>query len=173
MFDLDSIINIDPYSLNKSEKSVLYRDAFFSLTQHHNENCESYRKILCALSFDPSIKQDVANIPFLPVRIFKEHDLKSVEESQVVKTMTSSGTSGQRPSKIFLDRDTSRNQTKVLVKITSSFIGKKRLPMLVIDSKAVLKDRKQFSARGAGILGFSMLGRDVTYVLDENMELDV
>ncbi|SVD37850.1 uncharacterized protein METZ01_LOCUS390704, partial [marine metagenome] len=173
MFNLDSIIDVAPYSLKKSEKRALYGDAFFSLTQHHYENCKPYGKILNALSVDPFIQQDVANIPFLPVRIFKEHDLRSVEESQVVKTMTSSGTSGQRPSKIFLDRDTSRNQTKVLVKITSSFIGKKRLPMLVIDSKAVLKDRKQFSARGAGILGFSMLGRDVTYALDDNMELDV
>ncbi len=173
MFNLDSIIDVDPYSLNKSEKKALYGDAFFSLTQHHYENCEPYGKILNALSFDPSVKQDIANIPFLPVRIFKEHDLRSVEKSQVVKTMTSSGTSGQQPSKIFLDRDTSRNQTKVLVKVTSSFIGKKRLPMLVIDSKAALKDRNQFSARGAGILGFSMLGRDVTYALDENMKLDV
>tara|TARA_B100001013_G_scaffold102524_1_gene58175 strand:- start:3646 stop:4722 length:1077 start_codon:yes stop_codon:yes gene_type:complete len=173
MFNLDSIIEVAPYSLNKSEKNSLYEDAFFALTQHHYENCEPYGKILNALNIDPSIKQDVDNIPFLPVRIFKEHDLRSVEEPQVIKTMTSSGTSGQRPSKIFLDRDTSKNQTKVLVKVTSSFIGKKRLPMLVIDSKVVLKDRKQFSARGAGILGFSMLGRDVTYVLDENMELDV
>jgi hypothetical protein len=30
-----------------------------------------------------------------------------------------------------------------------------------------------FSARGAGILGFSMFGRDKIYALDENMQLDV
>ena len=47
------------------------------------------------------------------------------------------------------------------------------MPMLVIDSKAVLKNRNMFSARGAGILGFSLLGRDVTYALDENMDLDL
>jgi len=29
-----------------------------------------------------------------------------------------------------------------------------------------------FSARGAGILGFSMLGRDITYALDEEMQLN-
>ena len=45
--------------------------------------------------------------------------------------------------------------------------------MLVIDTKSVLKDRNPFSARGAGILGFSMLGFDVTYALDETMELDL
>jgi hypothetical protein len=41
-----------------------------------------------------------------------------------------------------------------------------------LDSKAVLKDRRMFSARGAGILGFAMLGYDVTYALDEDMNLD-
>ena len=39
-------------------------------------------------------------------------------------------------------------------------------------SRATLKDRALFSARGAGILGFSMLGYDVAYALDENMCLD-
>ena len=45
--------------------------------------------------------------------------------------------------------------------------------MLIIDTNSVLKDRKMFSARGAGILGFSMLGYDVTYALDEDMKLDI
>ena len=44
--------------------------------------------------------------------------------------------------------------------------------MLVIDTKSVLKDRNLFSARGAGILE-PMLGFDVTYALDETMELDL
>ena len=91
---------------------------------------------------------------------------------QIIKTMTSSGTTGQRVSKIYLDRETSARQSKALSKIVSDFTGKSRLPMLVIDSKAVLKNRNMFSARGAGILGFSMLGRDLTYALDENMEID-
>jgi len=86
--------------------------------------------------------------------------------------MTSSGTTGQAVSKIFLDRFNAANQTKVLAKIVSSLIGEKRLPMLVIDSSSVTKNRNLFSARGAGILGFSVLGRDVTYALDENMQLN-
>ena len=34
-------------------------------------------------------------LPFLPVRLFKELDLRSVPKEEVVKTMTSSGTTGQ------------------------------------------------------------------------------
>ena len=45
--------------------------------------------------------------------------------------------------------------------IVQDFIGEKRLPMLIIDSKNILKDRKLFSARGAGILGFSTFGKDL------------
>jgi len=112
-------------------------------------------------------------LPFIPVRLFKELDLLSVAKSDVKKTMTSSGTSGQIPSRIYLDGGTAANQTKVLSKILSSFIGNKRLPMLIIDSKSILKDRISFSARGAGILGFSMFGYDVQYALDDDFNLNI
>jgi len=173
MLDLDSFINVSPYSLVKSEKEAFYIDALHDLTTHHYEHCLPYRKILDMLDFNPAVKHAVEEIPFIPVRLFKDYELLSVNKSEVIKTMTSSGTTGQRVSKIFLDRTTATYQTKVLTKITSNFIGPKRLPMLVIDTSAVIKDRNLFSARGAGILGFSMLGYDVTYALDENMQLDV
>ena len=71
-----------------------------------------------------------------------------------------------------MDKKTATAKTKALAKITADFMGTQRLPMLVIDTKSVLKDRNLFSARGAGVLGFSILGRDITYALDENMEID-
>lgn len=172
MFELDNIIDVLPFSLAKADKSALFKNALHHLTKHHYENCLQYRKILDTLGFDPALEHIVEEVPFVPVRLFKDFELISVDKSQVVKTMTSSGTTGQSVSKIFLDRTTAANQTKVLHKILSNFIGGKRLPMLIIDTKSVLKDRSQFSARGAGILGFSLLGRDVTYALDENMQLD-
>jgi phenylacetate-coenzyme A ligase PaaK-like adenylate-forming protein len=116
---------------------------------------------------------ELMDIPFLPVRLFKEFDLLSVPLSSVFKTMTSSGTSGQRPSKVYLDRDTALLQTKILARQMVKILGKKRRPMLIIDSPGVLKDRNAFSARGAGILGFSMYGRDVTYAIDESMKLNI
>ena len=44
--------------------------------------------------------------------------------------------------------------------------------MLIIDSKSVLKDRVSFSARGAGILGLSVFGKNHHYLLDDNYEID-
>ena len=139
-FDLSSIIDIPPFSLGKSEKAAFFNEVLCELTEHHFANCAQYRKILDVLGYNPSSKHNIKNIPPIPVRLFKDYDLLSVKKSQIIKTMTSSGTTGQSVSKIFLDRITSTNQTKVLAKIVSSFTDSKRLPMLIIDTKSVLKN---------------------------------
>ena len=45
--------------------------------------------------------------------------------------------------------------------------------MLIIDSPSVIKNREMFSARGAGILGFSIFGTDRTYALNDDMSIDL
>jgi len=115
----------------------------------------------------------IEHVPFLPVRLFKHERLLSVPQSEIVKTMTSSGTSGHNVSQIFLDKQTSAMQIKVLSRIMGEFIGPRRLPMLVIDCRATVSDRLKFSARTAGILGFSMFGREVEFALDNDMSLNL
>ena len=171
--DFDRLFSSPPFSLDKVAKAELYRGALSELTRMHHAACPPYRRLLETLGFDARVDHAASELPMLPVRLFKTHELRSVEQDQIVKTMTSSGTTGQQVSRIFLDKVTSARQTKVLVKITSSVLGPKRLPMLIIDSKNVVKDRTMFSARGAGILGFSMLGTDPTYILDDEMRLDL
>ncbi|MDR1965624.1 MAG: hypothetical protein LBQ36_02835 [Synergistaceae bacterium] len=172
MFGLDEIASKPPFSLCKNEKNALFERALGELSSLHCDQCADYKNIVLGLGFDPDAPHRVEDFPFLPVRLFKTRDLLSVERSEIVKTMTSSGTTGQAASKIYLDRGTSAAQTKALAKIASDFLGGARLPMLIIDSTEALKDRNMFSARGAGILGFSMLGRDATYALDDGMRLN-
>ena len=172
MFELDIPLSDLPFSLKKKKKKEFYINVLNDLTKHHHTNCIEYHKILNIFNFDIDKSHKVKDIPALPVRLFKKYNLKSVNQEEIIKTMTSSGTSGQSVSKIYLDKMTATYQTKVLTNILSEFIGKKRLPMLVIDTKAILKDRNNFSARGAGILGFSMFGHDITYALDEDMKID-
>lgn len=171
--ELSGVLDIPPYSLDKASKENLLNPIFMSLAMHHYENCALYKKMMDSVNFTPDITHDYSDLPFLPVRLFKLFDLKSVSQEEIVKTMTSSGTTGQAVSKIYLDRNTSANQTKALTKIVSSFIGTRRVPMIIIDSESVIKDRNLFSARGAGILGFSMFGSKRMYALDENMELKI
>jgi len=170
---LVELLQIEPYSLSKVEKEIMLTEELKKLTQFHCLNSSKYKKMMDAIGFNVENITNYYDLPFLPVRMFKELELLSVSKEEVVKTMTSSGTSGQQVSKIYLDRDTSSNQTKVLTKIVSNFIGKKRVPMLILDSSAIVKDRTMFSARGAGILGFSIFGSKRLYALDENMELDI
>ncbi len=165
--------NIPPYSLDKIEKNKLFTNRLYELTKHHQKNCESYRKILNALNIDIDRITNYYDLPFLPVRLFKDMELRSIEKEDIFKTMTSSGTTSQLVSKIYLDRKTSVNQQKTLVKIVSDFTGKSRMPMLIIDSPSVIKNRAMFSARGAGILGFSIFASDRKYALDDDMKLDI
>ena len=170
---IDYILNIDPYSVNKEDKYKILSSMLKQLTEWHSINCDSYNRILKAFFFDADTIDSYYDIPFLPVRLFKLYDLLSINKSDIMKTMMSSGTSSQIPSKIFLDRETSTNQQKALVKIVSSFIGPKRLPMIIIDSPSVLKDRNSFSARGAGILGFSIFASDRIYAFNDDMSLNI
>jgi len=172
-FNLQEILNISPYSLNKNEKHLLLNSIMSSLSEHHYKNCPEYKKMMDAIGYTPAKKYDCTELPFLPVRLFKMMDLYSVEKGEIVKTMTSSGTTGQLGSRIFLDRETSSNQTKALTKIVSSFIGKQRVPMIIIDSPEVLKNRNLLSARGVGILGFSIFGSKRIFALNELMELNI
>ena len=169
----EELLNIAPYALDKEEKERLLTERLSELTRLHKDKCPEYAKMLDSIGFDIEIITSYKDIPFLPVRLFKELELKSVPQEEVVKTMTSSGTTGQAVSKIYLDRTTSSNQQKTMVKIVSEFTGTGRMPMIIIDCPSVVKNRAMFSARGAGILGFSIFGAKKIYALDDDMNLDV
>ena len=169
----EEILQISPFSLEEKEKETLLTERLKDLTKLHRENCQEYNQILESINFDADSLESYKDIPFLPVRLFKELELKSVPSENVVKTMTSSGTTGQAVSKIYLDRETSSNQQKTMVKIVSDFTGSSRMPMIIIDCPSVVKNRTMFSARGAGILGFSIFGAKKIYALDDDMKLDV
>lgn len=169
----NDVLEISPFSLNKEEKSKLFTEYLKELSLKHYQKCKNYRKIVDKLNCNLSEIKNYTEIPFLPVRLFKEFDLKSIPTEEVFKTMTSSGTSGQAVSKIYLDKTTAANQQKTLVKIVSDFTGANRMPMLIIDCPSVIKNRNMFSARGAGILGFSIFGADRTYALDDDMNIDI
>lgn len=162
-----------PYELEKEEKETLLVKELTELTFFHTKHCELYQKILNGMSFQLERIKRVTDIPFLPVRLFKELDLLSIPREEIFKTMTSSGTTGQAVSKIFIDKNTAMMQQKVMVKILSDYLGKKRLPMLIIDTPSVVKNRQLFTARGAAIIGLNVMSSGMTYVLNEDMSLNV
>ena len=168
----EELAGVPPFSMDREEKEKALTERLTELTELHRRNCPEYRGMLEAAGYEADRIRTWRDLPFLPVRLFKEMELRSVPKEEVVKTMTSSGTTGQAVSRIYLDRTTSAGQQKAMVKIVSDFTGSGRMPMIIIDSPGVVKDRAMFSARGAGILGFSIFGAKKIYALDEEMRLD-
>ncbi|MGQ0709296.1 MAG: LuxE/PaaK family acyltransferase [Rhodoferax sp.] len=160
------------FGLGAADKARYLLAEMNRLTAHHQAACPPYQRLLAGLGMQAQASS-LAEVPFLPVRLFKHHRLQSIADTEVIKTMTSSGTSGQAVSQIVLDKATSAAQVKALSRIMTDFIGPRRLPMLVVDCRATVADRLRFSARTAGVLGFSMFGREITYALTDAMEPDL
>jgi len=172
MIPFEKLLEIPPFFMPQNQKDMILTEYLVALTEHHQNSCAPYSKMLKAKGLQLEHISHYRDLPFLPVGLFKTNDLYSISKTEIFKTLTSSGTSGQAVSKIYLDRETANRQQKTLVKIVSSFLERSRLPMLVIDCPSVIKNRTMFSARGAGILGFSIFGKDITYALTEQMELN-
>ncbi len=162
----------EPYEWNSDKKQEILLKRLSELTRLHYNDCHEYKRLLDCLYGGYKEYKKLDDIPFLPVSLFKKLELKSISEDKVFKTMTSSGTTGQQVSKIFLDKDTANNQQKALTKIVSNYTGSNRMPMIILDCPSVIRNRAMFSARGAGILGFSIFGAKKIYAFDDEMNLN-
>ena len=158
------------FTLSQAAKEEVLLKELSALVEHHRDRCEPYARILAASGYSGA--SSVAELPWLPVRLFKNLELKSIPDDEVFKVLTSSGTTGE-VSKIYLDKAAASAQTRQLGATVQSVLGPKRLPMLLVDTKAMLKDRRSFSARGAGVLGMATFGRDHVWALDNDGVVDI
>lgn len=116
----------------------------------------------------------VSELPYLPVSLLKANPpLSFVRPEDVKRTLTSSATTSQSPSRIVLDAPTSRRMTKGAVMIVRDFIGSSRRPYLVVDTSDHRAGRESMGARSAAIQGLQPFASETTYCLnaDGNGEL--
>jgi hypothetical protein len=174
--DFEQLLALRQFSLPQAEKEACLTPLLNGLTAWHRERCPEYARLLGVIyprySVGLSPAERLAEIPFLPVGLFKTHRLRSVPDEEVFKTLTSSGTTGQQVSQIVLDRETARRQTVALSRIMTHVLGPDRLPMLLVESATLIQDRLRFNARAAGVLGMANFGRRHFYALNEHMQLD-
>jgi hypothetical protein len=168
------LLDLPPFGLSQAEKRARLLPMLRTLTAHHAERCAPYRHVLDRVfgGADRLRIERIEDVPFLPVTLFKTHTLSSVPDAEVVKVLTSSGTTGQQPSRVVLDAETASVQSAVLVKVAQHFLGRERLPMVILDHAGVVRDRQSYSARGAGILGMAQFGHRPFYALRDDMSLD-
>ncbi len=170
--NFDELLAVPQYSLPQPEKEQVLLPLLNELTSYHREHCPEYDRLTDVLRPGYERATTMAELPFVPVGLFKSHLLSSVPKEKRFKTLTSSGTTGQQVSQIVLDQETARRQTTALSRIMTHVLGPERLPMVMVESGALIKDRTRFSARAAGVLGMANFGRSHFYALDDNMQLD-
>jgi len=118
--------------------------------------------------------EEIANLPYLPVGVFKANPpLALVDGDDIKRTLTSSATTGQMPSRVVLDAATAKRMTKAVTAIFRDFIGPARRPYLVIDTPQNLAAQSQMGARGAAIQGLRSFATEVVSCLGSGAEGDL
>jgi len=169
----DELMTLTQYSLPQREKEQVLGERLNELHVRHRAASDVYARVTDALFPGFTHARTISALPWIPVGLFKSHRLISVPDEELFKTLTSSGTSGDPVSRVYLDRATAQRQTEALASIMTTVLGRDRLPTLIVDWPGVIRDRTQFSARGAGILGMMTFARQPRYLLDEEMRLDL
>jgi hypothetical protein len=168
---IQALFDAPPFSLAQADKEQRLTSLLGRLTDRHREGCPAYAQLLRVLHPNLAPAARLEEIPFVPVGLYKSHKLVSVPEEQVFRVLTSSGTTGQGPSRIYLDRETAGLQSAALVHTLGSVLGTARLPMLILDTESILTGSRRFSARAVGILGLMSFGRRHTYLLDDELRM--
>lgn len=154
-------------SINDSE----FLNEMNRLSMFHYLNSSSYKRVIDAMYSGRTMVSSLDDIPFLPVTLFKEFELKSIADDDVYKVLLSSGTQGKQ-SMIFLSRENSTNQSQALHQLFKSKFGSSRHPMIIFDTKSQLTSQQSANARKAAVIGFSAFASQRYFVLNEDLTLN-
>jgi hypothetical protein len=157
----EQLLDLPIYGLDKIQKRTFLTSQLSYLDEHHLKHCEMYSKL----------QQGQVNVSPLSVPLFKEFLLTSITKENQHRLLTSSGTQGP-VSQITLDAENAQLQSRILTKTLQHWLGKQRLPMLIIDAKATIQKKEGMSARAAGIQGMLFFGRDPHFALNDDMTLN-
>jgi hypothetical protein len=164
---ISGLLTAAPYAMDPADR----HQALLALLRTEIEYaCESNAPFANYVRHWPvsiSAAKTIADLPYLPVSAFKASPpLSLVPASDIKRTLTSSSTSGQVPSRVVLDAATSRRMTKGVIAIIRDFIGSARRPYLVIDTKENLGRQAELGARGAAIQALGSFATEIVPCLN-------
>jgi len=158
---LQAPYGMDPQQRRRSLLALLKTELAYACEQNSR-----FRNYVEHWPTDFRAADDIADLPYLPVGVFKANPpLALVGADEVKRTLTSSATSGQVPSRIVLDAATSRRMTKGVLTIVRDFIGAARRPYLVIDTTENLAAQSQLGARGAAVQALGSFATEIVSCL--------
>lgn len=120
---LDKLFEIKDAVNHTVESDRIFLEATKEAYMFHYNHSKVYKNLCDAENFDiKKIKtvDDVAYIPNFLVEAFKWYDLLSIDKSEIVLTLTSSGTSGQK-SHVCVDKASLDRQTLMRERIMESY----------------------------------------------------
>lgn len=169
--NIEHLFTNNPYRLNAEEKQKLLAKILWKLTLEHKNRCLPYQRILEALPISLSPTGNLEDIPMLPVRLFKTRAFRSVPQDSVLRILTSSATTAQIPSYIFVDKETANLEVKAFSSVVTSVIGKAGFPAILVDTPSVAEDKNTLSVRGYVLRGWDHLSSDCLFLLDDSMNI--
>ncbi len=167
---LESLFEQTQYRLLKKQKNELLLPLLIKGIEDGIKKNRFVRTWCKRMNFNSDLINNIEDIPFLPVQMFKYFDLGFIESNNVVRVLKSSGTTEKLPSKVPLNKITIRNQTNALMSTLKPYIGEKRKIFLVFDHPGENQHYLNLKARGAGIRGFELYSSKTYYLLKYNSE---
>ncbi len=151
------------YGDEPAKKSAALLDALRQQILNGTVACPAFGAFIAAQPRPLAAVESIEDLPFLPVSSFKrEEPLTFLAAENVYRVLASSATTGQQPSRIAIDRETSRMMTKGVTAIVADFIGPQRRPYLIVDQAP---RSGQANARSAAIQGLLAFSTDTCYAL--------
>jgi hypothetical protein len=158
---------ISPYALPQEEKEKHLLAGLNSLVARHAEGCPQYSRFLDGSGVSPPLAS-LADIPYLPVAVFKHRRLQTVPDENVVKIFYSSSTSGSAPAAIAADQETMVRQAESAQQIFTDFIGQGLRPYIIFDAPESVRGRGSMTARGAAIMGLMGFASRFFFVMKDD-----
>jgi len=166
---IDSLLSMPPYCQPLEQRQADLLELLKEELEYGCERHAGYRNYVQHWPLDYRSVRQVADLPFLPVGVLKaDPPVSFVGMDEIKRTLTSSATTSQLPSRVVLDSATARRMTKGIVTIVRDFIGPSRRPYLVVDTPGFLGGGKALGARGAAIQGLQPFASEVTCCLNLN-----
>ncbi|MBI2577989.1 MAG: hypothetical protein HYV77_04125 [Candidatus Wildermuthbacteria bacterium] len=173
MSEIDELLKQKAFALNAADKSDIFLSAMTESIHHHYNHCPQYKMLLDGQGFDPFRVFSLADIPFLPVSLFKEVELVTGPREAIKKKALSSATTTGKPSIIFLDQTTINRQQSVLRSLLAEFVGSKRKGLFAFEKKHTSASKtNESSSHASAVAGMLPIAKSLHFLLDESSGLD-
>ncbi len=165
---IEALIHGPQYAAAQAEKDAALTPLLCRLCRDAAGACPAYARFLAKFGGDIDAWASSADVPPLPVSMFKEFLLSTVPSEKIVRELHSSSTTGQQPSRIAIDKTTAFRQSRALVSILKEHLGVRRRPFLVLDAADAAASGDTLTARGAAIRGVGNFASKTTFAMDRD-----